>query len=76
MEIAAGQFKAQCLQLMDLVYDTHQSLVITKRGRPVAQLVAYAHEKPRPVFGRLSGILGQAGDLIRPVTPDLGDQRN
>ena len=76
MEIAAGQFKAQCLQLMDLVHDTHQSLVITKRGRPVAQLVAVGDEKPRPVFGRLAGNLGQAGDLIGAVTFGRGELRN
>ena len=38
MEIAAGQFKAQCLQLMDQVKLTHEEIIITKHGRPVAKL--------------------------------------
>ena len=67
MEIAAGKFKAQCLQLMDLVHDTHQRVVITKHGRPVAQLVAVEHQKPRPVFGRLRGRIESFSDLIGPL---------
>lgn len=38
-QIPAGEFKAHCLQLMDEVAATGQSLVITKRGKPVAKLV-------------------------------------
>ncbi len=67
MEIAAGKFKAQCLQLMDLVHDTHQRVVITKHGRPVAQLVAVEQRKPRPVFGRLRGRIESLSDVITPL---------
>jgi prevent-host-death family protein len=37
--IAAGQFKAHCLEIMDEVGSTREPVVITKRGRPVAKLV-------------------------------------
>ena len=67
MEIAAGKFKAQCLQLMDLVHDTHQRVVITKHGRPVAQLVALEQQAPRPVFGRMRGRIESFADIIAPV---------
>lgn len=67
VEIGAGRFKAQCLQLMDLVHDTHQQVVITKHGRPVAQLVAASPLKPRPVYGRLKGRIASASDLIAPL---------
>ncbi len=70
MQIAAGKFKAQCLQLMDLVHDTHQRVVITKHGRPVAQLVAVEQRKPRPVFGRLRGRIESFSDVIGPL-PDV-----
>ena len=36
--IAAGQFKARCLSLIDQVSQTHQVITITKRGKPVARL--------------------------------------
>jgi hypothetical protein len=39
--VAAGEFKAKCLQMMDDVLANSQlTLVITKRARPVAQLTA------------------------------------
>jgi prevent-host-death family protein len=67
MQIAAGKFKAQCLQLMDLVNDTHQSVVITKYGKPVAQLVAVDRQTAVPLFGRLRGTLERAEDVIAPA---------
>ena len=35
----AGKFKAQCLAVMDEVQKKRQTVVITKRGKPVAKLV-------------------------------------
>ena len=34
--LTATHFKAQCLALLDEVAETGESLLITKRGRPVA----------------------------------------
>ena len=41
--VPAGKFKAQCLQLMDEVYENRNlTIIITKRGKPVAQMTAPA----------------------------------
>ncbi|MHA1539590.1 MAG: type II toxin-antitoxin system Phd/YefM family antitoxin [Alphaproteobacteria bacterium] len=48
--IAAGEFKAQCLRLMDDVNKTRVPLVITKRGIPVAKLVPFNETAPS-LFG-------------------------
>jgi prevent-host-death family protein len=37
--IGAGEFKAKCLALLDEVAKTGDTLIITKRGKPVAKLV-------------------------------------
>ena len=37
--IAAGEFKAKCLALLDEVALTGQDIVVTKRGKPVAKIV-------------------------------------
>lgn len=34
--IAASRFKAECLALLDEVAEVGDSLIVTKRGRPVA----------------------------------------
>ena len=37
--VAAGEFKAKCLQIMDEVASGREPVLITKRGKPVARLV-------------------------------------
>jgi prevent-host-death family protein len=36
--IPAGRFKAQCLKLLDEVAETGETIVVTKRGKPVAKV--------------------------------------
>lgn len=44
--ITATEFKAKCLQLLDEVQRTGEELVISKRGKPVARVVAETEPKP------------------------------
>ena len=50
-EIKAGEFKARCLQLMDDVAATGDTIIVTKRGKPVAKLVPIAAKALGPKFG-------------------------
>lgn len=63
--IGAGDFKAKCLRLLDDVAEHRESLVITKRGKPIARLV------PMPpdiqLFGALAGSVLDESDIIAPV---------
>ena len=54
--VMASTFKAQCLALIDRVAIDHVPVVITKRGRPVARLVAIEGE-PHDVSTRGSVLL-------------------
>lgn len=36
--IPAGRFKARCLKLLDEVAETGETIVVTKRGKPVARI--------------------------------------
>jgi prevent-host-death family protein len=67
MTIAAGEFKATCLKLMDKVNETHETVVITKRGVPVAKLVPVSEHKSRGIFGSLRGFITAENDIISPV---------
>jgi prevent-host-death family protein len=62
----AGKFKAQCLQLMDEVYDKHISITITKHGKPIAKLVPI-EESPTDPYGCLKGTLTIQGDIVAPI---------
>lgn len=63
--IGAGDFKVKCLRLIDDVAAKHQSLVITKRGRPVARLVPVVPQKP--LFGLMAGSVRDEEDIVAPV---------
>ena len=67
MKIAAGQFKAQCLKLMDEVQKRRHTIVITKRGKPVAKLVPADAEPPASLFGHLTGRAQIVGDIVAPT---------
>ena len=58
--IGAGRFKNVCLKLLDEVAATRTPIVITKRGRPVAQLVPY--QAPDRVGSLVGSILRETGD--------------
>lgn len=64
--IAAGEFKAKCLALMEDVRVTRQPIVITKRGKPVAKLVPAEPEKDE-WLGRLKGVFNVVGDIESPI---------
>ena len=58
MEIAAGEFKAKCLKLMDQVEKTRETVIVTKRGKPVAMLVPIEGSPDKGLFGCMSGAAG------------------
>jgi prevent-host-death family protein len=64
--IPASEFKARCLALMDDVRSTHEPVIITKRGKPVAKLVP-ADDIGRDFIGRLEGVVRIVGDIESPV---------
>jgi len=64
--IAAGEFKAKCLHLLDEVAELRTPLVITKRGKPIAKLVPI-DEKPVDIYGRMAGTVRILGDIVSPL---------
>lgn len=66
MKIPAGQFKAQCLKLMDEVNTRHEEVVITKRGKPVARLVPY-EETSVSIHGFMKNTVTIIGDVVSPT---------
>lgn len=50
--IAASEFKAKCLALLDEVAETRETLVVTKRGKAVARVEPI--EEPRSLLGSVT----------------------
>jgi prevent-host-death family protein len=64
--IAAGEFKAKCLGLLDEVQRQRKEVVITKRGRPVAKLVPIV-ESATSFIGSMKGTMQIVGDIVSPI---------
>jgi prevent-host-death family protein len=75
--VAAADFKANCLRLMDEVAQQRRPIIITKRGKPVAKLVPI-EEEPIDLFGYMAGTAKICGDIISPIDEDewTGDAEN
>jgi prevent-host-death family protein len=67
--IAAGEFKAKCLQLMDEVAATGETIIITKRGKPVVSIAPPPQEEQpfRSLYGLTKGSMKIHGDIVSPL---------
>ena len=66
MKIAATEFKARCLALLDQLHDTGKPITITKRGKVVATLQPAGDEDEKP-WMRLRGTLKHYRDPFKPA---------
>jgi prevent-host-death family protein len=75
--VAATEFKANCLRLMDEVAQQRRPIIITKRGKPIAKLVPI-EEEAIDLFGRMAGSIKICGDIISPIDEEewTGDAEN
>ncbi|MHB8512225.1 MAG: type II toxin-antitoxin system Phd/YefM family antitoxin [Actinomycetota bacterium] len=68
-EMAITQFKAQCLAAIERVRRTGRPLLVTKRGKPVAQVVPPPTPvKKRAKAGYAKGTIEILGDIVGPTT--------
>ncbi len=64
--IGAGAFKANCLAIMDEVQTKRETVVITKRGKPVAKLVPIKPEAD-DIYNFFAGKGSITGDVVSPA---------
>ncbi|BBP05274.1 hypothetical protein TPL01_14500 [Sulfuriferula plumbiphila] len=78
MNVNAAAFKAKCLKLIDEVAATHEPLVITKRGKPMARLVPIEDETPPSLFGYMKNTGQILGDIVdvphEPLAAESGEE--
>lgn len=74
-EMAAGEFKARCLSVLDEVAQTRTEMVVTKRGKPVARVVPVEADAAPELFGALAGRIRIIGDVVSPVEDEWDANR-
>jgi prevent-host-death family protein len=65
-QVKASEFKAKCLALIDEVAATGEPIVVTKNGKPMAELVPHRSAQKSP-FGIWKGKVKIKGDIISPL---------
>jgi prevent-host-death family protein len=67
-EIAISEFKAKCLAILQRVEKTKQPIRITRRGKPVADVVPTVPVVDRAaLFGSMRNSIKILGDIVSPV---------
>lgn len=64
--VPATQFKEHCLALLEEVRQTRQPLLVTRHGKPVAEISPYV-PNGRTATNPLKGSILYQGDLVAPI---------
>ncbi len=72
--IAITEFKAHALQILGRIAKTKESVVITKRGKPLVEVIPYSSSKPTP--GKLSEALVFEEDIVSPLSEEMWNAGN
>lgn len=69
--ISISKFKATCLEVLKRVQKTSQPVLITKFGKPVAEVVPPSKpDLPASWLGALASSVAINGDIVGPVSED------
>ena len=62
----ASECKAKFLGVLDEVAAKHERVIVTKNGKPVAEIVPFV-DRPKSIRGALKGSVTILGDLDEPI---------
>ena len=74
MEMTVTQFKAKCLGVIENVETEKSRVIITRHGRPAAELIPVRSGTPGKLFGRARATTEINGDLLQ--TDESWDAEN
>ena len=70
-EVAISEFKAKCLSLLDQVQKTKKPILVTRFGKPLAEVVpASTRVGPRDWIGSMKDTMEILGDIVSPASDE------
>jgi prevent-host-death family protein len=70
-EIAISKFKATCLSVLESVRKTGKTVLVTRFGEPVAEVVPpQSSRRPKRWVGSLAGTGQITGDIVSPASEE------
>ena len=67
--IAISKFKATCLAVLERVRRTGRPVLVTRFGKPMAEIVPPPPQHPGRWLGALEGRARIVGDIVAPIAP-------
>lgn len=69
--LAISDFKAHALQILGQVAETKEPVLVTRRGKPLAEVVPFTSETPHA--GKLADALVFEEDIVSPLGGEMWD---
>jgi len=69
--LAITDFKTHALQILAQIAENRESIVVTKRGKPLAEVIPYCQDVPKA--GKLADALVFEKDIISPLGEEMWD---
>ncbi len=67
IEITVSRLKAELLSIIDQIQASNNTVIITRHGKPVAELKPVMEGRPFPVAGKLLGSIVEESDIVTPL---------
>jgi prevent-host-death family protein len=69
--IAVSKFKATCLEVLKRVQRTGKPILVTRFGKPVAEVVPpHLPKRPKSWLGSMAGTIQIKGDIVSPASDE------
>ena len=62
-----SEFKAHALKILNEVAKSQETILITKRGKPIAQVVPHRKSEMKPTPGKLADAFVFEKDIVTPL---------
>ena len=69
--MAISEFKTHALKIIDQLSKNHETIIVTKRGKPLAKLLPYEDTQDSIKPGQLAETLIFEDDIITPLGEDM-----
>ncbi len=69
--ISVSEFKTHALKIVSDVSQNQEQFIITKRGKPLAQIIPFKPEQNKAALGILSYSLIREDDIITPLGENI-----
>jgi prevent-host-death family protein len=69
--MAISEFKTHALKVLNEVAKSQETILITKRGRPLVQVVPHRKSEMKPIPGKLADAFVFEKDIITPLGAEM-----